>query len=144
MFQDSLKTVSYILKYFWNLKICLKESSISKILYRTLKTIFYVLNYNFSYIKLSFVFLLQNNSYSNTDDIILFFFFFFRKILVPFPYFFLKLFFVFLTIFITRFSVCIQKNYKNFFKLLTVFIYTHIWSYSKVIWIVLNTIFLFS
>ena len=128
MFQGSLNTVSYILKYFWNPKICLKESSISKLLYRTLKIIFYVLNYNFSYIKLSFVFLLQNDSYSDTDDIMFFFFFFFRKILVPFPYFFLK-FSLFFWQYLLPVFMYVHKKIINIF--LTVINCFYIYTYMK-------------
>ena len=50
-----------MLKYFW-------KSSISKILYRILKIIFYALINNFSYTQLSCVFLLQKDFYFDPDD----------------------------------------------------------------------------
>ena len=105
-------------------------------LYRTLKIIFYVLNNNFSFTQLFFVFLPRKDSYCNHDDTDTFFiffirktflsvsslflpflFFFFRSILIYFTCFFFKLFFAFLIIFIYHFYIYIQEN---IFKKLTV------------------------
>ena len=65
---DGLKTISYMLEHFLSLVIGSHKN-------RILKTIFYVLNNNFSYIQLSFVFLLQKDFYFGPDDTDVFFFF---------------------------------------------------------------------
>ena len=65
--------------YFLHVKLCLKESSISKLLYRILKIIFYEVNNNCSYNQLSFAFLLQKDSYSDPNDIDTFFLFLIQR-----------------------------------------------------------------
>ena len=97
------------------------------------KIISYVPNNNFSYTQLSFVFLLQIDSYLDHDDtdpfslfffrkifislsnlFLPFFFFFFTKILAPFTSFFLTFLCFFWINFINHFYICIQKSIKIF------------------------------
>ena len=105
-----------------------KTSTISHYFIEPLKTKFDVLNNNFSYTQLYFVFLLQEDSYfyhGDTDTFFIFrkilisvsvsvsrkilvsvcIFFFFRKILISFVFFFSKFFFVFLIVFIYHFYI---------------------------------------
>ena len=63
---DGLKAISYMLEHFLSFVIGSHKN-------RILKTIFYVLNNNFSYIQLSFVFLLQKDFYFGPDDTDVFF-----------------------------------------------------------------------
>ena len=108
---------------FRNPKIYPKESSISILLYKNLKIIFHVLNNNFSYTQLFLFFFFRKISISIPMLLTLFyserslylsrafylvFSFFFWKILVPFPSFFLKLFFVFFFD-NTYFYICLQN-----------------------------------
>ena len=119
MSYDSLKNYFLHVKIFFEiLKFVLRIFNF-QLLYRTPKIIFYVLNKNFSYTQLSFVFLLQKDSSFNHDDTDAllslserflylhqaFFFSFFREILLPFVCFFSKLFLVFLKIFINQFYI---------------------------------------
>ena len=102
----------YVKTFFEILKFILRSPQFQ--LYRILNIIFYVLNNKFSYTELFLAFLLQKDFYFDHNDIDAFFlfllqkdfyicprysfilfFFFFRNILVPFPCFFLKLFFIF-------------------------------------------------
>ena len=97
-------------------RFCTEESSTSKLVYKTLKITFYVLNDNFVYIQPFFVhddtdlffsfFFFRNIFISVWSLFSSFFFFFFRKILISFTCFFLKLFFVFLIKFIFNFKKC--------------------------------------
>ena len=147
-FLNSKEVISYTLKFFLGILNF-------KLLYRTLKK-FYALTNNFSYVQLSFTFLLQKDSYyvpDNTDAsflfllqkyfyICLFFifisavfafflFFFLRKILVYFTCFFFKLFFVFLIMFMHH--IKIQKNTKEYKVFLIVIYCFYIYTQKKFI-----------
>ena len=132
MYYDSLKNYFLHVKIFFGiLKFVLRIFNF-QLFYRTLKIIFYVLNNNSSYTQLSFVFLLQKIFFSITMILMFcclfqkdfftcigpFFFSFFRKILLPFVCFFLKLFLVFLKVFIYNIYIYIYiytKDKKNLY-----------------------------
>ena len=86
------------------------------LLYTTLKsnliTIFYVLHNNFSYIQLSFVFLLHKDSYFDCNDTDAFFLFQ-KKILISFVCFFSKIF-CFLIVLIYHFYIYRKKSFLKF------------------------------
>ena len=113
-----LGTLKGMPKYFFNFVLGILHF---QLLYRTLKSnlkiIPYVLNNNFSYTQLSFVFLPRKDYYFDHDDTEVFFFFFFRKILLSF----IRLFFFFFWSYLFTTFMYIQKNIKIFLLVILVF-----------------------
>ena len=103
-----------MLKYFLSLGV-LHLSLLYRTLESNLKIIFHVRNNNFSYTQLSHPFFSSSFFLLVSGHFSSFFLFFFRMVLISFTCFCLKLFFVFLIIFIHHFyiypKIFIKKSY---------------------------------
>ena len=103
-----------MLKYFLSLGV-LHLSLLYRALERNLKIISHVRNNNFSYTQLSHLFFSSSFFLLVSGHFSSFFLFFFRMVLISFTCFCLKLFFVFLIIFIHHFyiypKIFIKKSY---------------------------------
>ena len=95
---EQLKNYFLYLQIFFD-KLSLRNPQFLTTLKNPKNYMFYALNNNIWYTQLSFVFLFQIDFYICLGGFFRLFFFFFRKILEPFPCFFLKLFFVFYNIY---------------------------------------------
>ena len=82
---------------------------------KTAYNFLYVLNNKFSYTQLSFVFVLQKDSYFDYDDSDAFFFFFFRKILISVSGLFSPFFFSFHREILMSFMCLFSKLFFVFF-----------------------------